>query len=179
METKSDKKSATKKTAAKKTAASTKGAKKTTQKKPRKTATKKETGKEVVAAAVVETNPVPAPEEHVEAPVAVAETIESGNLGGETQEADFVLLKHYAFVARYDNVKLAKVVLNNLKCIIYECDATSREEALAMFVDAVKDTGVSDVKRLFKKTFGETIMVESGVINNIEVENISTESVVY
>ena len=48
-----------------------------------------------------------------------------------------------------------------------------------MFVDAVKDTGVSDVKRLFKKTFGETIMVESGVINNIEVENISTESVVY
>lgn len=108
-----------------------------------------------------------------------AETIESGNLGGETQEAEFIFLKHYSFIARYDNVQLANITLNNLKCVIYECDATSREDALNMFVDAIKDTGVSDVKRLFKKTFGEHIIVESGVLNNIEVERVSTDNINY
>lgn len=109
----------------------------------------------------------------------VAETIESGNLGGETQEGEFIFLKHYSFIARYDNVQLANITLNNLKCVIYECDATSREDALNMFVDAIKDTGVSDVKRLFKKTFGEHIIVESGVLNNIEVERVSTDNINY
>lgn len=168
-----------KKPTAKKAAPAKGAAKKKTPAK--KAAVKKEApGKETVeTTAVTAPAPVgetPAPKPVEEAPV--AETIESGNLGGETTTEECNLaLRHYSFVARYDNVKLQNITLDNLKAQIYECDALTLKEALGYFMEALgADPKVQDVKRLLKKTFGATIIVESAVINSVLVETISTDA---
>lgn len=69
----------------------------------------------------------------------------------------------YRFVAKYDNIQLSGVVLNNVKCVIYECEAETFEAAMNLFDAQLKsvlnidDSKLNDVKG---RIFGGKMIVE-------------------
>lgn len=67
--------------------------------------------------------------------------------------------KRYVFVAKYDNIVLDGVKLNNLKCDLYECVADSLDDAFAAYRVKLADV-TSDVDGLLRKLFGKRIMIE-------------------
>lgn len=82
---------------------------------------------------------------------------------------DKIALRHYSFIARYDNIMLADVKLDNLKCVIYECNAINLNEAVEIFRSGVRNIvgGRTQAEKeaavdlLLQKVFGERMLVES------------------
>lgn len=82
---------------------------------------------------------------------------------------DKIALRHYSFIARYDNIMLADVKLDNLKCVIYECNAINLNEAVEIFRSGVRNIvggrthaeKEAAVDLLLQKVFGERMLVES------------------
>lgn len=72
--------------------------------------------------------------------------------------------KHYQLIARYSGIELPTVTLDNLKCIIYECDATSHEEALAEFKRVMAEGNNFDkdeeIVALLTALFGKSVTVQ-------------------
>lgn len=67
--------------------------------------------------------------------------------------------KRYVFVAKYDNIVLDGVKLNNLKCDLYECVADSLDDAYTAYRVKLAEVS-SDVDGLLRKLFGKRIMIE-------------------
>lgn len=80
-------------------------------------------------------------------------------------------LRHYSFIARYDNIMLADVKLDNLKCVIYECNAINLNEAVEIFRSGIRNIvggrthaeKEAAVDLLLQKVFGERMLVESHI----------------
>lgn len=96
------------------------------------------------------------------------------------EEAEAVaepVVKHFAFIARYDNIALANVTLNNLKCVIYECDATDIDEAFKIFraklAPSVAGQGEVAVDKLLANVFGTRIIVECSNAKEVQTININ------
>lgn len=75
--------------------------------------------------------------------------------------------KRYAFVARYDNIVLEEVRLNNLKCEVYKCIASSLEDAFDAYRKELAKIS-PDVDGLLRKVFGNRILVE--IYDDVDVE---------
>lgn len=77
----------------------------------------------------------------------------------------------YRFVAKYDNIQLDGVVLNNVKCVIYECEAETFDAAMGLFDSYLKkalnvtDSMLNDVKG---RIFGGKMIVEHEVVEFAE-----------
>lgn len=78
---------------------------------------------------------------------------------------------HYSFIARYDNIQLESITLNNLKCIIFECDANSREEAMGMFDAHIMSGGVpaNQVDVIKSRIFGGRMTIETAKVLETDV----------
>lgn len=78
---------------------------------------------------------------------------------------------HYSFIARYDNIQLETITLNNLKCIIFECDANSREEAMRMFDAHIMSGGVpaNQVDVIKSRIFGGRMTIETAKVLETDV----------
>lgn len=91
---------------------------------------------------------------------------ELGRLSRELESAKVTPKKVsvFRYIARYDNVQLDGITLNNLKACIFEVRAESNEEADAKFEENLKNTaGVAteaELLSLKKKMFGKKIIVE-------------------
>lgn len=75
--------------------------------------------------------------------------------------------KRYVFVARYDNIVLEEVRLNNLKCEVYKCIASSLEDAFDVYRKELAKIS-PDVDGLLRKVFGNRILVE--IYDDLDVE---------
>lgn len=100
---------------------------------------------------------------------------------GEQEKTDHVHRKHFCFIAKYDNIVLERVTLDNLKCVIYECEACNLDEAVEIFrsqlrakvggrTSAEKEASIDG---LLRKVFGARIIVESYLNEDFSTDTIT------
>lgn len=96
--------------------------------------------------------------------VAALEELNNENalLRGQIESQPQVKL-HYQYIARYDNIQLDGVVLNNMKSVIFECCADSDEVADKMFdaqIATMTNLSGDKLTEIKRKLFGNKVSVE-------------------